>query len=208
MAWTVAVVGTLAQIVAWRLVARDRVTFWPMTIGVFAVLGIASILVGDPSCCRDVAIATAVGVGAASGVLLYGATRLVVGAAARDAALGAHVLEIYRRSNEVRFATALAVTLAVAVPGEELFWRGLVLGELAAETSVAIGAIASWAIAVVVSIAWGSLALFAGTVVGGALWTGLAAWSGGLVAPIASHLVWTALMLLWPPRAARGKVPR
>jgi membrane protease YdiL (CAAX protease family) len=208
MAWTVAVVGTLAQVVAWRLVTRDRVPFWPATIGVFAVLGIASILVGEPTCCRDVAAATAAGVGAASGLLLYGATRLVVGAAGRDAALGARVLEIYRRSDEVRFASAVALTMAVAVPGEELFWRGLVLSELTAETSVAVGALAAWAAAVVVSVAWGSLALFAGTVVGGALWTGLAVWTGGLVAPIASHLVWTALMLVWPPRAARGKVPR
>jgi membrane protease YdiL (CAAX protease family) len=206
MAWTMAVVGMLAQVVVWRLVARDRVRFWPATIGVFALLGVVSIFVGDPSCCEDVPVVAAFGAGAASGSLLYGATRLVVGAAARDAALGARVLEIYRRSDEVRFATALVLTLAVAVPGEELFWRGLVLTELTAETSVAVGALSAWAAAVVVSVAWGSLALFAGTVVGGALWTGLAVWTGGLVAPIMSHLAWTALMLVWPPRAARGKV--
>jgi membrane protease YdiL (CAAX protease family) len=58
-----------------------------------------------------------------------------------------------------------------------------------------------------VSAAWGSLALFAGTVVGGALWTGLAVWSGGVAAPIASHLAWTGLMFVWPPRAARDMVP-
>ena len=208
MAWTVAVLWMLVQVVVWRLVARDRIPFWPATIGVFAILGFASILVGEPTCCEDVPLAAAVGVGVASGVLLYGATRFVVGAAARDAALGARVLEIYRRSDEVRFATALALTLAVAVPGEELFWRGLVLSELTAETSLAVGALAAWAAAVVVSVAWGSLALLAGTVVGGALWTGLAVWAGGLAAPIASHLAWTALMLVWPPRAARGMVPR
>ena len=203
----VVAVGIVAQIVVWRLVARDRVPFWPATVGTFAVLGIASILAGDPSCCRDVSVATALGTGAASGLILYGATRLVVGAAARDAALGAQVVEIYRRSDEVRFATALAVTLAIAAPSEELFWRGLVLEELTASTSVPIGALAAWAAAVVVSIAWGSLALFAGTVVGGALWIGLAVWSGGVLAPIASHLVWTGLMFVWPPRAARDMVP-
>jgi uncharacterized protein len=202
------VLGMLAQVVVWRLVARDRIPFWPATVGTFAVLGLASILVGDPSCCRDVSAAVALGAGAASGLLLYAATRLVVGAAAHNAALGARVVEIYRRSDEVRFATALAVTLAIAVPSEELFWRDLVLSELTASTSVAIGALATWAAAVVVSVAWGSLALFAGTVVGGALWTGLAAWSGGVLAPIASHLVWTGLMFVWPPRAARDKVPR
>jgi uncharacterized protein len=201
------VVGILAQVVVWRLVARDRLPFWPATVGTFAVLGIVSILVGEPSCCRDVAAVTALGVGAASGLLLYAATRLVVGAAARDAALGAQVVEIYRRSDEVRFATALAVTLAIAAPSEELFWRDLVLTELTASTSVPIGALAAWAVAVVVSVAWGSVALFAGSVVGGALWTGLAVWSGGVAAPIASHLVWTGLMFVWPPRAARDIVP-
>ena len=200
-------VGILAQIVVWRLVARDRLPFWPATVGTFTVLGVASILVGDPSCCGDVAMVTALGAGAASGLLLYAATRLVVGAAARNAALGSQVVEIYRRSDEVRFATALAVTLAIAVPSEELFWRDLVLTELTASTSIPIGALAAWAAAVVVSIAWGSIALFAGTVVGGALWTGLAVWSDGVVAPIASHLVWTGLMFVWPPRAARDIVP-
>lgn len=207
MAEVVVVVGILAQVVAWRLVARHRVPFWPATVGTFAVLGIASIIVGEPSCCRDVVIWTALGAGAVSGLLLYAATRLVVGAAARNAALGAQVVEIYRRSDEVRFATALAVTLAIAVPSEELFWRDLVLTELTVSTSVPIGALAAWALSVVVSIAWGSLALFAGTVVGGALWTGLAVWSGGVAAPIASHLVWTGLMFVWPPRAARDMVP-
>ena len=48
--------------------------------------------------------------------------------------------------------------------------------------------------------------MLAGALVGGALWTGLAAWTGGVAAPIASHLVWTGLMIAWPPLAARAKV--
>jgi hypothetical protein len=59
---------------------------------------------------------------------------------------------------------------------------------------------------VVVDAAWGSIPLLAGAVVGGALWTALAAWTGGVVAPLTSHLVWTGLMIAWPPLAARAKV--
>jgi len=87
-----------------------------------------------------------------------------------------------------------------------LFWRGLVLPELSGATSVAWGAVLAWAAWVAVDAAWGSIPLLAGAVVGGALWTALAAWSGGVASPIASHLVWTGLMLAWPPLAARAKV--
>jgi len=43
----------------------------------------------------------------------------------------------------------------------------------------------------------------AGAVVGGAAWGALAWWSGGLTAPLASHILWTGLMLVLPPGAGR-----
>jgi membrane protease YdiL (CAAX protease family) len=59
-----------------------------------------------------------------------------------------------------------------------LFWRGVVLPELSASTSVALGAVLAWAAWVAVDATWGSIPLLAGAVVGGALWAGLATWSG------------------------------
>jgi membrane protease YdiL (CAAX protease family) len=202
----VLVVGVVAQVIVWRLVGRDRLPFWPATAATFAVLGIASLLVGSPSCCRESQVAVAAGVGAASGMVLYLATRVVVDLATQHPSLRGAVADVYRRSRETRFVTALALTLAIAVPGEELFWRGFVLPELSEVTTPASGALLTWAAAVGVTAAWVSAPLLAGAVVGGALWTALAVWSGGVVAPIASHLVWTALMLVWPPPAARDKV--
>jgi membrane protease YdiL (CAAX protease family) len=99
-----------------------------------------------------------------------------------------------------------ALTLVLVVPGEELFWRGLVLPELQGATSVVAGAILTWAGAAGVAAAWSSAPLLAAAVVGGAVWTSVGAWSGGVLAPIASHLLWTGLMLAWPPPAGRGKV--
>jgi membrane protease YdiL (CAAX protease family) len=201
----VIVVGALAQALAWRLVAMGRLPFWPAVTTTFAVLGFVS-LVGDPSCCRETTSVTASAVGAASGLLLFGATRVVVDFAARHDVIRRSVAAVYRREEEVGTLAVSVLTLTIVVPGEELFWRGFVLPELSAATSVALGAALAWAGWVAVDAAWGSIPLLAGAVVGGALWTALAVWSGGVVSPIASHLVWTGLMIVWPPRSARGKV--
>jgi uncharacterized protein len=200
-------VGIAAQVVVWRLVARDRLPFWPATAMTFAVIGIASLLAGDPSCCRETEVAVASGVGVVSGLILYGATRVVVDVAAQHPSVRGAVASVYRHSKETTVFTTITLTLVIAVPGEEIFWRGLVLPQLSEATTSATGALLSWAAAVGVSAAWSSAPLLAGAAVGGALWTGLAAWSGGLLAPIASHLVWTGLMLVWPPPAAHDKVP-
>jgi CAAX protease family protein len=207
MSGAVLVVGVLMQVVVWRLVARGRVPFWPATATTFAAIGIASLLAGDPSCCRETEAVVASVVGVASGLVFYGATRVVVGLATRHPLLHGAVVDLYRRSQEASFVTVVALTLVIAVPGEELFWRGFVLPELRDATGSVTGAILTWAAAVGVDAAWGSAPLLAGAVVGGALWTGLASWSGGVVAPVASHLVWTGLMLVWPPPAARDMVP-
>ena len=203
----VLVVGVLVQVVVWRLVVRGRLRFWPATAATFTLIGIASLLAGDPSWCRRQEFTVAAGVGVASGLVFYAATRVVVDLATREPVLHAAVVDLYRRSRETRFVTVLALTLLVAVPGEELFWRGFLLPELRDATGSLTGAILAWAAAVGVNATWVSPPLLAGAVVGGALWTALATWSGGVLAPIASHVVWTALMLVWPPPAARDMVP-
>jgi membrane protease YdiL (CAAX protease family) len=207
MPLAVLVVGMVAQVIVWRSVADRKLPFWPATTATFALLGMASFLAGDLACCRGTTLAGASAVGAASGLVLFGATRVVVDTATRRPSLHGSVAGVYRRSHETTIATAFVLTLAIAVPGEELFWRGFVLPELRQATTSTIGALLAWAAAVGVNGAWASVPLLAGAVVGGAVWTGVAVWSGGVVAPMASHLVWTGLMLLWPPRAARGNVP-
>ena len=203
----VLVVGVLVQVVAWRLEVRGKLPFWPATATTFGLIGIASLVAGDPSWCRDKEFGVASAVGVASGLVLYAATRVVVALATRLPVLHGSVVDLYRRAREIGFVTVLALTLLVAVPGEELFWRGFLLPELRDAVGSVTGAILTWAAAAGVAAAWASPPLLAGAVVGGALWTALAAWSGGVLAPIASHVVWTAMMLVWPPQPARDMVP-
>jgi membrane protease YdiL (CAAX protease family) len=198
--------GVAIQAIVWRLVALGRAPFWPAVAGTWAVLGTASVLVADLACCAEVGLGVATGIGLASGAALYGATRPVVTVASRWPFVAAAVDAVYGRSQEVSGAVAWAVTLAVAVPGEELFWRGLALAELRDAIAPVAGALLGWLGSVGVAAAWGSLPFAAAAIVGGAVWTALGVWSGGVVAPLVSHLVWTACMLAWRPPSAHAKV--
>jgi membrane protease YdiL (CAAX protease family) len=195
--------GILVQVAAWRLIAVGRAAFWPATSITFVLLGVAALLVHAPEPTDLLSLV----VGAGSGVALYGATRLVVASLLeRIPSFASSVSDVYGRSEEVPGPAVWALTLAIAIPGEELFWRGLVLPELQDITSVAVGAGLAWFGYVAANAVLRNLSILAAAVVGGALWTVLGS-VRDVGAAVASHLVWTSLMLLWPPRAARGKVP-
>jgi membrane protease YdiL (CAAX protease family) len=85
-------------------------------------------------------------------------------------------------------------------PGEELLWRGVVLETLlsALDSGLAAG-IAAWALYVAANAVSGSVPIVLGAMVAGAAWTALASLTGGVVASVACHIVWTALMVAVPP---------
>jgi membrane protease YdiL (CAAX protease family) len=207
MTEAVLIAGSLLQGVAWRLVATGRTAFWQTSAATWAVVGLAAVLASPPACCDDAAAGAALGVGVAAGAALYAATRAVVAVATRRPGLAAAVGDVYARSRETSPAVLWAVTVLVVVPGEELFWRGLVVPELGASVGLVPGAVLAWLAAVAVTALWAELPFLAAAVVGGAVWTALAAWSSGVMAPLACHLVWTAAMIAWRPGAARAKVP-
>ena len=99
------------------------------------------------------------------------------------------------------------MSLVLAVPGEELFWRGIAY-RVGVETAATAGvaAIAVCLLYVVANVPSRSLPIVAGALVGGAVWGALAWWSGGVLAPLASHILWTGLMLARPPRASEVEV--
>ncbi|MCD6021969.1 MAG: hypothetical protein K0R20_1679 [Actinomycetia bacterium] len=203
MVAAVVAVGVLAQAAVWWLISSRRVPFWPATSATFAILGIAAVLVRAPGSTD----ASSLVVGAGSGVALYGATRIVVASLLeRFPSFAASVSDVYGRSQEVPGTVVWVLTLAIAIPGEELFWRGLVVSELRDLTSAAVGVGLAWFGYVAANAVLRNLSILAAAVVGGALWTVLGS-VRDVGAAVASHLVWTSLMLLWPPRAARGKVP-
>jgi uncharacterized protein len=203
MVAAVVAAGVLAQAVMWWLISVRRVPFWPATSATFAILGIAAVLVRPPGS-TDV---PSLLVGAGSGAALYGATRVVVASLLeRLPSFASSVSDVYGRSQEVPGTAVWVLTLAIAIPGEELFWRGLVLSELQDITSAAVGVGLAWLGYVAANAVLRNLSILAAAVVGGAVWTVLGS-VRDVGAAVASHLVWTSLMLLWPPRAARGKVP-
>ena len=193
--------GILVQAAMWRLIRTRRVPFWPATSVAFAVLGVAAILLrphGSPG-----ARSLALGIG--SGVALYVATRVVVRLLVPVAPFATSVAEVYRRSEEIPRSAVWLLTLAIAVPGEELFWRGLVLPELQDATSVVLGAVLAWLGYVAINAISRDLAILVAAGVCGAWWTILGSLEG-VAASLASHLIWTGLMLAWPPAVDRAKV--
>ena len=94
-----------------------------------------------------------------------------------------------------------------AVAASALPW---VLANWAGVTNVAAeGAIpdsVKWAFYVGANVPSRSLPIVLGAAVGGGVWAALAWWSGGMLASLASHILWTGLMLALPPAPGREVV--
>src|SRR4029450_13786815 len=109
-------------------------------------------------------------------------------------------LEMYRKQGGLSLGAALVLSIALSVPGEELFWRGVFQGQLAAslEGRTALPAALAWGAVVLAHLPSAPLAIAAAPVVGGAVWVGPAWWTGGVLASLACHIVWTGMMFAFP----------
>ncbi|MEX0743485.1 MAG: CPBP family glutamic-type intramembrane protease [Actinomycetota bacterium] len=195
----VMVLGFAAQAGAWWFVASRPRNVWRVMTPTLATMGLVAIAVRRPAWAPRVDAAAAVGVGIAAGLVLYGATRVFVGVVRSWEPFGRHSRAMYSQQEGVPLAAALALSLVLSVPGEELFWRGLVQPELAeALDASALAALIAWAVYVAANLPSRNLAIVAGAIVGGAVWSGLGWWSGGPLAPLVSHVAWTALMISFP----------
>jgi membrane protease YdiL (CAAX protease family) len=197
--------GFVLEVVAWRAVAAGRASLWRLIVAVFAVEGVVAAIVLPPIASGHETVAVALAAGAASGLALWAGTLAFVAVAVRWQPFRTDVAERYSRAAEVSLPVAIALSILVAVPGEELFWRNLVQRRFGVSSEM-VGAAVAWLGYVAVNAASGSLPFIAGAVVGGAVWGGLAWWSGGIAASVASHGVWTALMLARPPASGRVEV--
>ena len=197
------VLGALAEVIGWRLVAAGRITVWRLMPPILAGMAVAAVLVRRPLVAIRVGDGVALGVGVASGLLLYAGTRVFVAIAGRWEPFRRHVVEKYAEAATIPLRRSLALSLLIMVPAEELFWRGLFQARLDRSLVGAAAGVWTWLAYVGVNLTSGSLPIIAGAVVGGALWAGLAVWSGGMLASLASHMLWTGLMLAVPPRDGR-----
>jgi membrane protease YdiL (CAAX protease family) len=211
MGWILLSTGVLATWAGWWAIRAQGVSIWRVMPPIYAVLGIIGVLLKPDPGGRPRAwygwvgghVAPFLLVGLASGVALFVATRIAVRVLVRWEAFARQTREQYEPAASVSLATALALSL-VTLAGEELLWRWAVQQGFGVDAALATGmALGGY---VVANLASGSLPILAGALVGGALW-GVLSWvTGGVLAPLASHAVWTALMVVLPPPAARGKM--
>lgn len=211
MAWILLSTGVLATWAGWWAIRVQGVSIWRVMPPIYAVLGVAGVLlkpdpggrprawygwVGEP-------VTSFLVVGLVSGLALFVATRIAVRVLVRWEAFARQTREQYEPAASVSRATALALSL-VTLTGEELLWRWAVQQGFGVDAALATGmALGGY---VVANLPSGSLPILAGALVGGALWGVLSWLSGGVLAPLASHAVWTCLMVVLPPPAARGKM--
>ena len=200
----VMVLGGLAEAVGWRLVATGRAVVWRLMPKILLALGVVAAHARRPVAATEVGDGAAIAVGVASGLALYAATRVFVALASRWEPFRRQVVDKYEEAAEVSLARSLGLSLLIMVPGEELFWRGLVQARLGQALAGAAAGVWTWLAYLGVNSASASLPIVAGAIVGGALWAGLAVWSGGMLASLASHMLWTGLMLAFPPGTGRG----
>lgn len=204
MQLAVVVAGVLAVAAGWWFVSSGKGNVWVVTPAVMGCLGVAAVLArrlvwaGHPGGVRSFAI------GVASGLALYGATLVFILIVSRWERVRSMVADQYGWAKGTSRLRVIASSLLIVVPAEEVFWRGLVQGRLASTMAVAAASALAWLAYVAATSPARSAPLTAAAVVGGAVWVGLAWWSGGICASLASHMVWTGLMLIAPPGAARA----
>jgi membrane protease YdiL (CAAX protease family) len=199
----VMVLGAAAEAVGWTLIATRGRSVWRTMPWILGATGVVAAFVLPPVAATRVGVPVALAVGVGSGLALYLGTLGFVAAAVRVPRFRSSVASIYGEAAEVSLATSVVLSLVVMVPAEELFWRGLFQAHLDATWSAAGAAAAAWLGYVAANLASRRPPIVAGALVGGALWAGLAWWSGGMLASLASHMLWTGLMLVLPPGAGR-----
>jgi len=201
------VVGLVAEMTAWWRVSRGG-NVWTHMTPVLASMGVAALLAGPPKWSPDVSSGVAIAAGLGVGVVLYVATRVAMLVFSRWPTFQRHSVQMYQRQGGLSLGVALVLSLALSVPGEELFWRGLAIEELtsAFDGRTAVAALLAWMAFVVANLPSANLAIAAGAIVGGAVWVALAWWTGGVLAALACHVVWTGLMILFPVVRVRSEI--
>src|SRR5438874_13750780 len=83
MQLAVAIAGFVAEVLAWRLVARGRASLWVLVVPVIAALGVASAIVRPPVASGRASAGAAAAGGLGAGVALYLGTLAFVAIAGR-----------------------------------------------------------------------------------------------------------------------------
>jgi membrane protease YdiL (CAAX protease family) len=194
------VFAAIVGAVAWGFMfALDRRNFWRRAAVSGAAVGMYSVAVQPHRIGHLLTTAhplADVGVGVAGAAVLYaifwvGEQALVVVLPT----LADEVRDLY----DIRGSTKrqyMPVVLALAAPGEELFFRGLWQARAGFLVGLVVyGAVHLWERKVILVLA---------AVLGGAFWGLLLTWTGGLIAPLVSHFLWGLAIIVWKPAQPTG----
>lgn len=196
-----AVAGPVAVAGSWMLVRSGRTSLWALNGLLMPVVGGLSLFTGliDPSDRFDAGWAAFLGLTAGGG--LYAATAAFMALAGRWPPLARHTAALYGSRSEVSVSVAVLVSMLLVAPGEELLWRGVVLEVIrdGLEAPGWLPPLVAWLAYVAANAVSASLPIVLGAVVGGAVWTVLAVVTGGVLASVACHVVWTGMMVAFPP---------
>jgi membrane protease YdiL (CAAX protease family) len=203
LAAAIMVTGAAGVTVAWRMVVGGRASIWAAMSAAVGLAGVASVATGLVSLSPHVGVGRSLIAGSAAGMGLYVATIAFVALARRWNAFARHVEAIYDQRRGLSLPAALLLAAVVVGQGEELFWRGLFQGRLSEVIGPVAAALVTWGTYGMVNVASGSLPIVAAALVSGAVWGGLALWTGGVLASMACHGLWTALMVALPPDGRR-----
>jgi len=140
-----------------------------------------------------------IGLGLASGALLYGLTRavvLVLEAAWPAWTEHARTLSAWKSGHSPAF---LAVSLVMIVAAEEIFWRGVLARFCMQRFGIAFGLLAGAALYTAAHAGTMNPLLLAAALGCGLYWGLLSALTDDLTAPIVSHLVWDVMVMFVTP---------
>lgn len=196
-----AILGPLAVAAVWLFVRSGRVSLWVGNGILMPIVGGLSLATGLIETSDRFEAQWAAILGLTAGAGLYAATVAFMALAGRWPPLARHTSKLYESRSGVSLPVALLVSAILVAPGEELLWRGVVLETLhdGVASPAWLAPVLGWLAYVIANAASGSLPIVLGAVVGGAAWTVLAELTDGVLASVACHIVWTGLMVAFPP---------
>jgi uncharacterized protein len=106
--------------------------------------------------------------------------------------------DLYKWFSPSMFWHYLALIL-IAVPGEEIFWRGFVQKRILKYTSVKLGIVLSAVMYASVHLYSGQWLLMFAALVAGLFWGGLYTWKRSMPLVIVSHLLFDLLLFVFMP---------
>lgn len=191
----VALLSALALLSMSAAFALDVADLWTRMVTAIAALGIVGLGIAWKD--RHVIFTgtrAQVAIGLGSAAVLYAMTRVM--ASIEPFASQATFIDTWRAGHSPVF---LALTVTVAVAGEELFWRGAYLTLLRRSLPALSAALLAASVFAVVHIGSGTWLLPFAALGAGFVWNMLYLGTGNLTASFVSHLVWDLLIVVVAP---------